>query len=251
MRFLGFVAACTVAALTACSGGGSTGVIPTGHQSPASTLSSTTVSSVGRSSSDNGDCQTGGRHEHAVARASQDHEGQDGGERTSSSCCPTTGAGATPTPAPLTGTRDHARRDDGGEGQDQGNSSCCPTTITPGGSGGTGTPGTRDRARRSDDGGSGSCHVPGPLTVTPSTVAIDCNVAPTASFTVAGNPVGLTATVVDTSVATVGPLVSIGGSAGFVVTGIAGFSTTVKLTDTAGDTGSVYVTVVNCPKPGR
>jgi hypothetical protein len=172
LRFLGFVAACTVATLTACSGGGSTGVIPTGQQSPASTLSSTTVSSVGRSSSDNGDCQTGGRHEHAVARASQDHEGQDGGDKASSSCCPTTGAGATPTPGPVTGTRDHARRDDGGEGQDQGNSSCCPTTITPGGSGGTGTPGSRDRARRSDDGGSSSCHVPGPLTVMPSTVAI-------------------------------------------------------------------------------
>jgi hypothetical protein len=250
LRFLGFVAACTVAALTACSSGGSTGVTPSGQQSMASTLSSTTVSSVGRSSSDNGDCQTGGRHENSVARTALDHEGHDGGDKTSSSCCPTTGAGATPTPAPVTGTRDHARSDVGGDNQDQGNSSCCPTTIT-GGSGTPGTPGTRDRARRSDDGGSSSCHVPGPLTVTPSTVAIDCNVASTASFTVAGNPAGLTATAVDTSVATVGPLVSVGGSSGFVVTGIAGFSTTVKLTDTAGDTGSVYVTVVNCPKIGR
>jgi hypothetical protein len=219
LRFLGFLAACTAVALTACSSGGSTGAVPAGQQSLASTLSSTTISSVGRNTSEQADCEseTGSRHEHSAARAGLDHDRGDGGDK------------------------DHEK------------SSCCPTsTGTSGGSGGR--TGTRDRDRRPDDTPSpcpsataAPAPAPPPLTVMPTALAIDCSVNQFATLTVAGTPAGLTATVADWQQATVGPPTVVNGNTTFVVTGMGTLPTTIALTDTAGATASVAVTLQNCP----
>jgi hypothetical protein len=212
LRFLGFVAACTVAALTACSGGGSTGVVSTGQQSLASTLSSTTISSVGRSTSDHADCEsaTGSRHEHAAARAGLDQHGQDQVNTDKSSCCPagtdTVGGG----PGNRTGTRDRAR------GSDDGSAACSPGT-------------------------------PPALIVTPTALAIDCSLNQFATITVAGTPAGLTAAVADPQQAIVGAPTVVNGNTTFAVTGEGTLPTTIALADTAGATASVTVTLQNCP----
>jgi hypothetical protein len=215
LRFLGFVAAWTALALTACSSGGSTGGVPTGQQGLASALRSTTISAVGRSASEHADCEseTGSRHEHSAARSGLDHDGQD----------------------------------DGGE-KHQDKSSCCPAgTGTGGGSGGRTS--TRDRARQSDDDGPAACSpsTPPALTVSPTALAIDCTVTQFATMTVAGTPPGLTATSADPQQAIIGAPAVVNGNTTFMVTGEGTLPTTIALTDTAGATASVPVTLQNCP----
>lgn len=183
MRFLGFVAACTAAALTACSGGGSMGGTPTSQQNLAGAVHATTISAAGRSASDRADCEseTGSRHEHSAARAGVDHAVQEDG-----------------------GDKDHEK------------SSCSPTTLPA-------------------------------LTVTPAALAIDCNVTQFATITVAGTPPGLIATAADPQQAIVGAPAVLNGNTTFVVTGEGTLPTSIALTDTAGATASVTVTLQNCP----
>jgi hypothetical protein len=215
LRFLGFLAACTAVALTACSSGGSTAV-PTSQQGLASTLRSTTISSVGRNTSEHTDCEsdTGSRHEHSAARSGQERDG----------------------------------RDDGGDNGHK-DGSCCPSgTGTGSGSGGSTT--TRDQDRRTDDAPSpcpSAAPTPAPLTVAPATLAIDCNANQYATLTVAGTPAGLTATSADSQQATVGAPTIVNGNTTFVVTGLGTLPTTIALTDTAGVSASVPVSLVNCP----
>ena len=253
MRIIGLIAVGMAAAMTACSGGGSSGTLPAGRTTTASSVAApATVRTI---SENDGSCGSGHR-EDSASRGVRDRDRGDGDHGTSSSCCPPAGGTSGGTGGTGTGTRDRDRHNDE-EGGNKPPVTCCIPAATP--APGVGGPGTRDRGRHDDDGGDGHHATPTPaptlppcppnLTVTPASLTINCAVSPNAIITVKGTPAGITAVSTDPTVAVVFLPTVVNGNTQFVVQGVAGLSTTITITDTAGDKITVPVTTANCPLP--